>query len=330
MAQTFYSLEETCKVLHMNEDQVKELVRSAQLREFRDAGKVQYKVDEVEKLAKESGLGGPSGSGELVLEPPEGEEDSAGSTGGVDLASSSVGLGSDVLSLEEADLDDTAAGTEGEETEKKKDDTVVSSVGVSVFDEDEEELEDVDPLAQTVVSAGGEGLGIEGSGSGSGLLDLTRESDDTSLGADLLDEIYPEEEGGEEMGEATRAGLEAAIPEEATADEDAEAEPVLEAEAEGTGVGAAPAAVAAAPAARTRVVVEYGPDPVSTGMTGMLVVGAAVMCIAGLVSAAMLQGVWPSPLSLLYENLWIFGAASLGLTAIALMIGFFIGKRSGG
>src|SRR5262249_18328283 len=35
----------------------------------------------------------------------------------------------------------------------------------------------------------------EGVGSGSGLLDLTRESDDTSLGAELLDEIGPKGSG---------------------------------------------------------------------------------------------------------------------------------------
>ena len=35
---------------------------------------------------------------------------------------------------------------------------------------------------------------MEGAGSGSGLLDLAREADDTALGADLLDEIYPGEE----------------------------------------------------------------------------------------------------------------------------------------
>ena len=35
-----------------------------------------------------------------------------------------------------------------------------------------------------------EDLSLEAVGSGSGLLDLTRESDDTSLGAELLEEVY--------------------------------------------------------------------------------------------------------------------------------------------
>ena len=45
-------------------------------------------------------------------------------------------------------------------------------------------------------------LSLESVGSGSGLLDLTRESDDTSLGAELLDEIYP---GGTNAGEGSMA-----------------------------------------------------------------------------------------------------------------------------
>ena len=48
-------------------------------------------------------------------------------------------------------------------------------------------------MAQTSIGSGiQDQINLEGVGSGSGLLDLTRESDDTSLGAELLDEISPE------------------------------------------------------------------------------------------------------------------------------------------
>jgi hypothetical protein len=47
-------------------------------------------------------------------------------------------------------------------------------------------------MAQTSIGSGiQDQINLEGVGSGSGLLDLTRESDDTSLGAELLDEISP-------------------------------------------------------------------------------------------------------------------------------------------
>jgi hypothetical protein len=63
-------------------------------------------------------------------------------------------------------------------------------VGVNVFGE--EGTGRVDPMAQTSIGSGiQDQINLEGVGSGSGLLDLTRESDDTSLGAELLDEISP-------------------------------------------------------------------------------------------------------------------------------------------
>ena len=64
--------------------------------------------------------------------------------------------------------------------------------GINVFGTDDIGL--ADPSAQTAISnAGrmeGSGVNLETVGSGSGLLDLTRESDDTSLGS-VLDEIGP-------------------------------------------------------------------------------------------------------------------------------------------
>src|SRR5262249_3546707 len=62
------------------------------------------------------------------------------------------------------------------------------------------EVKNAETGAQTQIqSAIDNQLSREGVGSGSGLLDLTRESDDTSLGAELLDEIYP---GGDAKGES--------------------------------------------------------------------------------------------------------------------------------
>ncbi len=321
MAGSFYSLDEACQKLNMTEDQIKDLVRNAKLREFRDAGKVNYKIEDVDKLANSLGVSGPSGSGELVLEPAEEDASSGLGGSGIDLVGSSPGLSSDALSLDEED--ESAEGTRA--AGNAKEDTVVSSVGVSVFDEDEEELLDVDPLAQTVVSAGAEGLGIEGAGSGSGLLDLTRESDDTSLGADLLDEILPEDDASVQMGDATRAGLEHAIP---AGEGSGEAEAAVEEEA--AEVVRPGAIAAAAPVVKTRTVVEYGPDAISTGLTGMLAVATAVMAVAGLGAASMMQGVWPALLNVLYENLWIFGAACAGAALAALGLGFYLGKRSAG
>jgi hypothetical protein len=292
----------------MTETQIKDLVRRGKLREFRDAGKINYKADDVQKLAAATGIrpaeGEAGGSGELVLEPADDTGIDLASTGsetGIDLAST----GSDVISLAESDADATAVG--GPSEKKKKEDTVITSVGVSVFEDDEADLAS-DPVAETVVSDGG--LGIEGVGSGSGLLDLTRESDDTSLGAELLDEMLPTDEVAE-MGEDTRAGLDEMVTETPEAEV---AEPVA----------------VEAPAVRGAVVttVEFAPDPLSTGLTGLMAVAVLIMCLAGLTVAAMLHDAVPGLLSLLYAKLWIFGLAAVVVAGAATGVGFFLGKKA--
>jgi hypothetical protein len=67
--------------------------------------------------------------------------------------------------------------------------TAAGRGGVNVFSADDS-VEHADPAAQTAITPADQ-VNLEGVGSGSGLLDLTRESDDTSLGAELLDEIAP-------------------------------------------------------------------------------------------------------------------------------------------
>src|SRR5690606_27723228 len=78
-----------------------------------------------------------------------------------------------------------------------------TATGISVFDADE--IGDADPMAQTQITSSfvsdDDELSLESVGSGSGLLDLTRESDDTSLGAvELLEDIAPGEGSDAKMG----------------------------------------------------------------------------------------------------------------------------------
>ena len=81
-----------------------------------------------------------------------------------------------------------------------------SKTGVSIFDADE--LDQADPSAVTQMSDDGglDDLNLDPIGSGSGLMDLTRESDDTSLGAEFLEEVYPGDEGGESAAAASVGG----------------------------------------------------------------------------------------------------------------------------
>lgn len=342
MAKLFYSAAEAAEKLGQTEDELKALVREGKLREFRDGDSFNYKVGDVDELVEDetppleladeepavelepavieltggsdvspSANDGSSSGSDILLEPIE--------DSGIDLTALD---GSDIVSFEDSAIGGTSSGTKA--AAKAKEDTVVPSVGISVFD-DAELDEQVDPLAQTAISDVA-GLGIDAASSGSGILDLTRESDDTSLGQELLDEIYTsdEESGGsadqDEMGDSTRAGLDGAIPDEAV-----ETDLDIEPEAAGTATGKAPATGPAA----VRQAVEYAPDAVSSALTALLVVAVVVMGFAGMGAAAMARGILPSMLETVYAGLWMYAAGATGVAIIASGLTYFVRKRSG-
>jgi len=83
-----------------------------------------------------------------------------------------------------------------------------SRAGINVFGTDD--LPDVaDPSAQTSIAAGSQEINLESVGSGSGLLDLSRERDETSLGA-VLEEISPASMRSDDIG--LTAGVELEEP----------------------------------------------------------------------------------------------------------------------
>ncbi|MBU0616279.1 MAG: helix-turn-helix domain-containing protein, partial [Planctomycetes bacterium] len=179
MAKAFYSMEEVCELLGKSLDEVKALVQGGSLREFRDAGKIFFKAEDVDKLTG-GDVSASEDSGEIMLEPaPEREPE---------LPTSEEGEGTSFIGLEAVD--------EAEPTPERKGPGVSgrpTTDGIGVFDDDELEI-DADPMAETQITTttGEDQVALEGTGSGSGLLDLTREADDTSLGG-ILDEIYTSE-----------------------------------------------------------------------------------------------------------------------------------------
>src|SRR5882672_1925363 len=223
MAKMFYTMEETKTSLGRNEEEIKQLAREGRLREFRDGPRLMFKADQVEQLKGELGGGGGDsinitpaesgapiglvgdsragssiGSGIALVEnapsPGPGKGDThvdiglsgslGGSVGGSvsgipspgrsgprDPGGSHVGSGSGILNI------GSGVSSGG------------SRAGITVFDVDDSQK--VDPSAQTAINPSVQDqINLEGVGSGSGLLDLTRESDDTSLGA-VFDELTP-------------------------------------------------------------------------------------------------------------------------------------------
>ena len=310
MGQAYYNLDEAKQKLDTNDDGLKDLVREGKLREFRDGGKVHFKTGDVDKLVAEAGSSLPerdaSGSGEIMLEPVEEASPSSGSGSLPGLAPDTAdasGSGSGLIELEDSDAAHADEVTLDDSTAPKdirKDDTVITTAGISVFDDDDLEVE-ADPMAKTVLTASAsDQVAMEGIGSGSGLLDLTREADDTSLGAELLDEIYPGDEAKEDVS-----------AEEATAGIAAEQED--------------DAAIAVGPAlAAPRLALVA--DPMDPVFTSILVVGAVVLGLAGATAAAFTQGVWPDYLKFVYEQFWIFFGASFGILALVALVGFFMCK----
>jgi hypothetical protein len=204
MAKMFYTLEETKGALGLNEEEIKQLSREGRLREFRDGPRLMFKADQVDNLKSELGGSsdqislGPSDSG-----APIGLADSRGLSGsGISLADTDFGkspgagmVKEDTALAADLGLSGTQAGipSPGHAADTRAGTKVGSRVGVNVFgDLNDSNAPRADPMAQTSIGSGSQDqINLEGVGSGSGLLDLTRESDDTSLGAELLDEISP-------------------------------------------------------------------------------------------------------------------------------------------
>jgi hypothetical protein len=283
MAKPFYSIEEVCRKLNKDADGVKALVREGSLREFRDAGKVFFKAEDVDKLAG-GGASNRSGTGEITLEPAEDELPTlADSRGGTSI----IGL----------------APTE-DDRGKTKSGTVISEKGIGVFDDDELEI-DADPMAKTQITTEGAGdvVSLEGTGSGSGLLDLTREADDTSLGAELLDEIYPgEEEAAPAKPTKNAADVAKAPPPEVIEPDVGEAvEPVR--------------------------VVAVG-DPSEGIFAGLMVATLLLLTVAGTVVSGVLQGHLPGYAQWLSANFYMFLGGAAGVVVIALLLGWVIGNAT--
>lgn len=282
MAKQYYTLSESAQLLRMTEDQVKSLVREGKLREYRDAGKVHYRADEVDRLAAKEGSS--------IVDLAIGENEPAADIG---LSSS------DVIMLEGDD-----------EAKREKEDTKITSVGINVFDDDELQIE-ADPMAETRITAAPEEVALGGgTGSGSGLMDLTRESDDTSLGAELLDVISPTEGGETETAAAAEA--------EATLTEP---------------VGAAAQMDAFDVAAPVTVAPVVRGEPSGGPFTGLIVATVLILGFVGFVAASAMQGVWPGFLESAAAgmNLYIYILGGSAVVAgIGALIGFLSAKSGAG
>lgn len=292
MAKMFYTLDETAQTLGVSADAIKELAASGKLQQFRDRDKLMFKRDQVDGLVGKVGAAGPSGD-----------------SGRIDLSDSSPG------------------GI------RKDDPRSLTGTGVNVFEADE--VEPADPMAQTQITKGhappeeGE-LTLESVGSGSGLLDLTRESDDTSLGAELLDEIYPAE--GSMAGESKAGGTGAGIPGASLAGHTGVLESVLGGE---EAAGASTGLSGGEEIPPTAMPMNLGApqetyDPAASGMSLGFLTGATIALIAlMLILANSLMGVPATLVGTIGASMGTLAIYAGGLIAFSVILGvlgFVIGK----
>jgi hypothetical protein len=315
MAKMFYTLDEAKSALGKSEDEIKQYSKEGRLREFRDGSRLMYKADQVEQLKNELSGGGAPDQVDL------GVSDSGGLIGLVDTTGAS---GTSIT------LSDTDTGQSSTAGIRPKDDTALAADlglsgtmggvpspgrvaasgtglsgtatgrtgGINVFGGEEPEA--VDPSAQTAISGAvrSDQMNLEGVGSGSGLLDLTRESDDTSLGA-VLDEISP---GGRSGGSG--------IPSDNISDE-----PVR----------------ASRPAPPELVVAA---DPMAPAFAAMSLGGSLVILGGIYVLICEMVGTWPEAIQWFREPKssipgWAIAAlGSLVFCGILFIIGMVVGKSS--
>ncbi len=324
MAKMFYTLEETAAKLSKSEQEIKDMAAAGELQQFRDRDKLMFKVEQVDALLS-------GGSDETVLED-------TGTGMGVPLADdslggSAIGLGDSAINLQ----DDTSLGGSLDETNTPPVDPN-DATGVSVFDAGE--IEPADSMAQTQVtgsfSSDDEELALDSVGSGSGLLDLTRESDDTSLGAELLDEIYP---GG---GESSDSKLDSAVGSSGVFDGSmAETGASGPSGLENLDVDASSAvspAIASEPGTPimpgAMMTAEEYIDPAWSGFGAGALFGATITLIVGLIVAiSAVAGVTSSVTAMIASSSGMLIGVSLGLLVLSFIlgaIGLVIGKAASG
>jgi len=255
MAKMYYTAEEAAEKLGITAEDLAQYVSDQRLRVFKDGERDMYMVSEVDSLAPVTAATVP----DVELTP---------APDGVDLS---------------------AAETLRPAT---KEDTVITAEGISIFDDEDLEIESADPMAKTQIAPSIEDqVALDGVGSGSGLLDLTRESDDTSLG-EVIDHIDLEEPA---VGTPTSAPPPAATPYGDVAPPlAAEGEPVMDAAA---------------------------------GLFSGFLVGAAVLgMLIGMICLAVAMGKQPGFLDTLDKRitLVVFGGAAV--IVVFGVVGMLIGK----
>lgn len=254
----YYTEAEACEKLGISSQELEDRIRDGKLKSFQDGVRRMFKAADIDMAA--------GGTSMISLSPMVGDE----------------------VTLTEA----------SESAGPAKEDTVITAEGISIFDDEDLDIESADPMAKTQIAPTlEEQLTGQGVGSGSGLLDLTRESDDTSLGAEVLGHI--DVDGGLGSDDSMGAG----------------------------NLAETSAPVAAAPAPAQVVMVEAA-DPNAAFFGGMIVGGIIAALILMLTTIPAMLGHVPGYLESLKNNGAILVVVLVVVAAASGAIGMFAAKSA--
>jgi hypothetical protein len=272
MDKMFYSLEEAAAKLGKSEAEVRDMAAKGQLSEFRDRDRLMFKREQVDLL---------SGGGDDDVIPLA----ESGELEALSLAESGTGIS----------------------LEPPKD-----STGINIFEADS--TDESDPSAVTRITSSPSGPLVDpgdksASGSG-GLLDLTREADDTSLGEGLLEDVY----GSETVAQQTAV------------------------DSPGAGVGGdalfeSPGAEVTDPGAAAGMAMMVAAEPYDgpgSGLVGGVALGVVVAAAiaAFTVIIGMTSTAGGGLLATIGDSYMILLGVMLLVPVLGALIGFFMGKRS--
>jgi len=305
MAGMFFSIQEVAAKLGKSEDEVRQIVKSGRLREFRDGPNLLFKVDEVNALLSDTSFTGVKPADEKPAAPKSEEAEA-----------------------EEILLAPDMPGKEGEELQLTDADTQIVEEGIKVLgDTDSLGKEGNEETFKGLGSGSGSGspgkeasleeiekdVSLDTFGSGSGLLDLSLQADDTSLGG-ILDEIYTP--GGE--GKAAAAAAPAAA-EGSALEVAAEADQMLSAEQFPEPQMPAPAFAAAMAYA------EPEPDAMSNALGVMLFIPVAAVIYTAIVAIAGFSNVTPAILKLSQGFIWYIVIGLVVASGLIMAVGATMG-----
>ncbi|MFZ4575433.1 MAG: hypothetical protein ACOYN0_13620 [Phycisphaerales bacterium] len=209
----------------------------------------------------------------------------------------------DVIPLADSgELEPLSLGGGGSDKDK-------DSTGISIFEADATDESDANAVTRVTNSPGSlMDPGDKSSTGSGGLLDLTREGDDTSLGANLLEDVYGADTVANQTAAQTAVG----------GDQLFESAPGAEASEGFAGGGGAPAMVLA-----------EAYDGTWSGIGGGLALAAA-LCLAFTIALVIISFIMPSGgmISSLGDSFMVMAGGMLGLLVLGGVGGLLLGRRS--